>query len=128
MSQTGKSRFREQAINALLSESSIEDAALKAGISKRTLLRWLKEPDFREQYAKAKENLLKLATAILARNATKAAKTLEAIFTAQPTAHQGPRVMAARATLEVALGAWTLEQFEARLAALENQSTDDKTV
>jgi hypothetical protein len=51
LSQRGKSRFRELAINALLSESTIEDAAAKATISKRTLLRWLKEPEFREQYA-----------------------------------------------------------------------------
>jgi hypothetical protein len=128
VSQHGKSRFREAAIAALLSESSIGDAAIKSGVSKRTLLRWLKEPDFRRQYAEAKEQILKVATGILARNATKAAQTLEQIFAGEPAPHQGARTAAAIGTLRLALEAYALESFETRLYRLEHQSNDTETV
>lgn len=128
MSQTGKSRFRERAINALLSESSIEAAAAKAGLSKRTVLRWLKDSGFRADYAKAKGDQLRMATGILARNATKAAQTLEQIFAGEPAPHQGARTAAAIGTLRLALEAYALENFETRLYRLEHQSNDTEIV
>ena len=36
----------EQAIAALLSHRSVEEAARAVGISANTLLRWMKEPEF----------------------------------------------------------------------------------
>ena len=41
-------RKKEEAIAALLSSKSVEDAARAIGINANTLLRWLEVPEFRE--------------------------------------------------------------------------------
>lgn len=122
MAQKGKEREREKAITALLSSNTLEAAARKSGISKRTLLRWMEEPEFRGAYAKAKRNVLRSATAILTRDSGKAALTLTQVFTAKPTENQSARVSAAKATLRLALDAFTLEDLEERLRRLEAQN------
>jgi hypothetical protein len=48
------SRKMEDAIAALLTQRNIDDAARIAGISTRTLMRWLKLPEFDEAYRKAR--------------------------------------------------------------------------
>ena len=55
---SGKLRKQEQAVGALLSSPTIRAAAESCGITGRTLLTWLKQPAFQEQYAKAKRDLL----------------------------------------------------------------------
>jgi hypothetical protein len=124
MPQIGKEREREKAITALLSSNTIEAAAKRAGISKRTLLRWMEEAEFRDAYAKAKREVLRSATAILTRDSGKAAQTLTKIFTGKPTENQSARVSAARATLRLALDAYALEDLDERLRKLENRNDD----
>lgn len=118
--QEGKSRFREAAINALLSENTIEKAAEKAKVSKRTLLRWMQEPNFRADYARAKANVLKMASAILVRNSAKAALVLAEIFSSEKGGlHQSARVAAAIGNIRLAREAFELESLEERITALE---------
>ncbi len=47
-------RKQEEAIAALLSQRNIEDAARVAGVGVRTLLRWLKLPEFDAAYREAR--------------------------------------------------------------------------
>ena len=47
-------RQMEEAIAALLSSKSVEDAARAIGANANTLLRWLEVPEFREAYPKAR--------------------------------------------------------------------------
>jgi hypothetical protein len=47
-------RKKEEAIAALLSQPSIEQAARVAGIGPKTLLRWLKLPEFQAAYREAR--------------------------------------------------------------------------
>jgi hypothetical protein len=115
-------RQQERTINALLSSNTLEGAAKKAGISKRTLLRWMEEPEFRAAYRKAKGDVLRTASAILTRDSGKAALTLTKIFTGKPTENQSSRVSAARATLRLALDAFALEDLDERLRKLEGKS------
>ena len=117
-------RQMERTITALLSANTLEGAAKKATISKRTLLRWMEQPDFRDAYAKAKRQMLRTATAILTRDAGKAAVVLTKIFSGRPTENQAARVSAAKATLRLALDAFTLEDLEERLHKLESQNSD----
>ena len=117
-------RQRERTITALLSSNTLEGAARKAGISKRTLLRWMEQEDFRACYRKAKGDVLRTATAILTRNSGKAALTLTKIFSGKPTENQSARVSAARATLRLALEAFALEDLEERLRRLEKQTDE----
>ena len=46
-------RKKEQAIAALLTHRNMEDAAKAVGVSVKTLLRWMKEPDFIPEYRRA---------------------------------------------------------------------------
>jgi hypothetical protein len=52
-----KSRKREAAIAALLSESTIPEAAQKAGISYHTLKNWLAKEDFLHDYRQARSQV-----------------------------------------------------------------------
>jgi hypothetical protein len=119
-------RQQERTISALLSSNTLEAAARKAGISKRTLLRWMDLPEFRDAYRKAKGEVLRTATAILTRDSGKAALTLTKIFSGKPTENQSARVSAAKATLRLALDAFALEHFEERLLRLEAQGRVDE--
>jgi hypothetical protein len=122
MIRAGKTRLREAAINALLSADTIEKAANKAGISKRTLLRWMKKPEFRAQYAETKSEALKMASGILARNATKAALVLAEIFSLKKgRQNQAARVTAAMGCIRLAHESFELEDLEQRIRKLEQK-------
>jgi len=114
-------RQRERAVEALLSQPTIEKAAREVGIGERTLLRWLADPAFQEAYRKAKRELLGAATARLRAACGRAVEVLDAIANA-PDKPSGARVTAARAILELALRAHELEDLEQRLSRLEEQS------
>jgi hypothetical protein len=47
-------RKQEDAIAALLTQRNVEDAARTAGVGTRTLLRWLKTPEFDAAYRQAR--------------------------------------------------------------------------
>lgn len=122
MSGRDKNRFREQAINALMSETTIERAARKAQISKSTLLRWMKDPEFRRAYAEAKADCLRMASAILTRNSAKAAVVLAEIFKCKRGKfNQSSRVSAAIGTIRLSHEAFSLEVLEERISKLEAQ-------
>ena len=53
MTQTGQTRKQEQAIAALLTETTIEAAATVCGVSLRTLKRWLADDGFQREYRAA---------------------------------------------------------------------------
>ena len=47
----------ELAIAALLTHHTFDEAAAAVGVCKRTLMRWLREPDFRQQYLEARRQV-----------------------------------------------------------------------
>jgi hypothetical protein len=70
------SRKQEQAIAALLSESTVEKAAAKAGVGYRTLKLWLTQPDFMAAYRAARRVVMEEAIVVLQKLCTSAALTL----------------------------------------------------
>jgi hypothetical protein len=60
MAGHGDKRARKQAIliASLLSEPTQAEAARKAGVSVKTASRWLKDPDFQEEYRQARMGLV----------------------------------------------------------------------
>lgn len=114
-----KSRLREQAIQALLTTATIAEAAAQTGISERTLMRWMHEPEFRRQYGEARTTLLRAATNTLLTQANEAAKTL-ATVSQNGGAPPGVRVMAASRIIELARGNYQLEELERRLTEVES--------
>ena len=69
-------RKQEDAIAALLTQRNIEEAAKAAGIGARTLLRWLKLPEFQKAYREARRATFGQAIARLQQGTSAAATTL----------------------------------------------------
>ena len=69
-------RKKEEAVAALLVQRNLEDAAHAVGISPKTLLRWMKEPEFDTAYRAARRAAFGQATARLQQGTTAAATTL----------------------------------------------------
>jgi hypothetical protein len=69
-------RKQEEAIIALLTQRNIEEAAKSVGISGRTLLRWLRLPEFDAAYRKAKRDAYRQSIARLQQGSSAAATTL----------------------------------------------------
>jgi hypothetical protein len=122
MAEKNSERLREKAVSLLLSEKTIETAAKKCGVTRRTLHRWLRDPEFRAALMEAKAELLKTATRTLTRNSVKAADVLAKIFLSKPKPNQSANVSAAIGTLRLSLDAFALEDLEERLRRLENQN------
>jgi hypothetical protein len=115
----GKRGRREAAaIAALLTESTLDQAARAAGISAATLFRWLKEDAFRARYAEARRDAFGQAIARLQQASSAAVDALLAIA-GDAEAPAAARVSAASRILEHATKAIELEDVTKRLNELE---------
>ena len=117
-SATGKTRMREQAVAALLQGGTIGEAASKCGVTARTLLRWLSEPEFREEYSAAKNRLLESTINKLRSIGLDGVEALRRVAV-DKDAPAGAVVSAGRGILEVLLRAVEVQDFGARLTELE---------
>lgn len=114
---------QRRAISALMTSKSKEAAAAKAGVSPRSLSRWLTDPDFQVAVRLAQDEALERAFSHLVEQATAAVAVL-ADVAADTEATPAARVSAARALLENALRFAELNALAARVAALEEALTD----
>jgi hypothetical protein len=108
----------EQAIAALLSHRSVEDAAREVGITANTLLRWMKEPEFQAAYREARRRVFSHAIGRLQDAAGAAATTLLKIMV-DPNAPAATRLRAIEIVLEQAAKAGEGDDIEERVAKLE---------
>ena len=93
-------------------------AARAAGIGTRTLLRWLKLPEFLLAYRDARRAAFGQAIARLQQGASAAATTLLKTMV-DPATPASVRVRAAECVMNQATKAIEIEDIEARVAALE---------
>lgn len=109
---------QEEAIIALLSNRTVEDAARAVKITPRTLYRWLNEPCFAAAYRQACRTALGQSTARLQQISSAAVSVLARVMTdaATPAA---VKVRAADSVLHHAAKASEIEDLEARVAELE---------
>jgi hypothetical protein len=114
-------RKKEAAIEALLTQRNLEEAARVAGIGKETLRRWLKLEEFRMAYREARREVFSQSNARLQQACGAAVSTL---FKVMVDANSPPaaRVRAAEGILRGAKQAIEFEDIEARLTALERQA------
>jgi hypothetical protein len=117
-------RKKEEAIAALLSHQSIENAAKAAKIATNTLLRWLKEPEFDAAYREARRAAFGQSVARLQQASGAAVTTLLKVMV-DPNTPASTRVRAADSVLSHGAKALEIEDIEVRLAALE-ESADVK--
>jgi hypothetical protein len=119
-------RKQEDAIAALLSQRSIDEAARVAGIGARTLLRWLKLPEFEAAYREARRKAFSQSIARLQQGSTVAATTLLKVMLDAATP-ASTKVRAAESILTHSAKAIEIEDIEARVAALEEAATNAKS-
>ena len=118
-------RKQEEAIAALLTQSNVDQAAQSTGISTRTLLRWMKVPEFDAAYREARRKAFSQSIARLQHGATAAATTLLKMMV-DPGVPPSVKVRAAESVLAHGLKAIEVEDIEARVAELERAATTQK--
>jgi hypothetical protein len=111
-------RKREEAITALLTHRSVEDAARAAGIATVTLWRWLRLPEFQAAYRQARREAFSQSIARLQQASAVAVSTLLKVML-DANAPAAVRVRAASSVLDHAATAIEIDDMEGRLAALE---------
>jgi hypothetical protein len=111
-------RKKEAAIEALLTERNLEEAARKAGIGIQTLIRWLKLPEFQADYQEARRTVVSQTNARLQQASGAAASVLFKIMV-DGNAPDSARVRAADSVLDRANQAIDRDDIQVRLAALE---------
>jgi hypothetical protein len=111
-------RKQEDAIAALLTQRNIEEAAHSAGIGTRTLLRWLKVPEFQTAYRQARRDAFGQAVARLKQGTSAAATTLLKLLI-EPNTPASVRMRAADSIFHHATRAIEIEELEERLSNLE---------
>jgi hypothetical protein len=118
-------RKKEAAIEALLTQRNVEEAARVAGIGKQTLIRWLKLPEFQTDYREARRSAVSQTNARLQQASGAAASTLLKIMV-DVNAAASARVRAADSVLDRATQALESEDILVRLAALEQANRTSK--
>ncbi|MEO8052299.1 MAG: hypothetical protein ABI833_17960 [Acidobacteriota bacterium] len=118
-------RKKEEAIVALLSQRSVEEAARTCNTPVRTLYRWMLEPEFDAGYRAARRKAYGQAIARLQQGSTAAATTLLKVMV-DPNTPASTRVRSAESVLAQAAKAIEIEDVEARVAALERAAEATK--
>jgi len=111
-------RKQEEAIAALLTQRNIEEAARAAGVGTRTLIRWLKLPDFGKEYRKARREAVHQSVARM-QQATGAAASVVLKLMTDPNVPAAVKLRAAECVFDRAIKGVELEDIEARVAELE---------
>ncbi|MDP8988942.1 MAG: helix-turn-helix domain containing protein [Acidobacteriota bacterium] len=111
-------RKKEEAIAALLSHRSVDEAARAVGLTPNTLLRWLQMPEFRKEYRKARREAVHQSIARL-QQATGAAATIVLKLMTDPNVPAAVKLRAAECVFDRAFKGVELEDIEARVSELE---------
>lgn len=115
-------RKKDEAIVAILTQRSVDDAARSVGISTPTLLRWMKIPEFQDAYRAAKREAFAQSVGRLQQASAAAVSTLLKIMI-DPMAPTSSRVRAAVSVIEKTQKALELEDIEARVTRLEQDES-----
>jgi hypothetical protein len=118
-------RKQEEAIAALLTQRTVEEAAGAAGIGTATLLRWQKQPEFQKAYREARRAAFGQAVARLQQASSAAVSTLLKVMV-DVAAPASTRVRAADSVLGHSVRAIEIEDIEARVSELERAAEPNK--
>jgi hypothetical protein len=119
MPQRGRRNADDVLLMALACGATWEVAAQKAGVSKPTVQRRMKDPEFRRRLQEFKADMVKRASAGLTAASAEAIKTLVSLLA--PSMPHGARLGAARTILETGIRMREVVDTEERLTTLEAQ-------
>ena len=117
-------RKREEAVIALLTHRTLEDAARSIDVNTQTLFRWTKIPEFQEALRDARRAAYGQAMARLQQGSGAAASVLLKVMV-DPNTPASTRVRAADSVLNHTAKAIEIEDIQVRLALLEAASSSD---
>src|SRR5436305_1441339 len=109
--------YQEQAILALLQGANHQEAAAAAGVTARTLRRWLQDPVFLGMLRRARAAQWTESTSLLQAATREAVETLQRVMRCRD--HPSAQVAACRILLDRAIKAVELDDLAGRLAELE---------
>jgi hypothetical protein len=118
-------RKKGEAIAALLSRGTTEEAARVVGIGTTKLLRWLEVPEFDAAYREERRAAFSQSVARLQQASSAAVSTLLKVMV-DPNTPASSKVRAADCVLDHAAKAIELEDIEARVAELERATSASK--
>jgi len=110
-------RLREQAIAALLEGGSVAGAAKRIGVDESTLREWQKNPEFADAYRAARREVVIRATDKLACSFDQAVESLTGIMNGSQ--NDAARIAAAKTVISLTLHSLEVDDFDQRLARLE---------
>jgi hypothetical protein len=116
-------RKQEEVIAALLTQRNMEEAARTAGVAVRTLIRWMKIPEFQKAYREARRAAFSQSIARLQQGTSAAATTLIKLLL-DPNTPASVRARVADSIFNHAAKAIEIEDIEARVSALEAGTVD----
>ncbi len=116
-------RKKDEVIAALLSHRSVEDAARAVGLDPNTLLRWLRLPEFKAEYRKARREAVGQTTARL-QQATGAAGAIVLKLMTDVNVPASVRLRAAECVLDRAIQSLEMDDMEDRIADLERAAEE----
>src|SRR5271155_5674351 len=111
-------RKKEQAIAALLTQKSVEEAARAIDLNPNTLLRWLELPEFQRDYLKARREGVYQSVARIQQATGAAAITILKLMT-DPNVPAAVRLRAAECVFDHSIKGIELLDTETRLSELE---------
>jgi hypothetical protein len=112
-------RGQEKALMGLMQQPTLGLAASQAGVSERTLSRWINQDDsFKSAYLQLRREVVSNAVLQLTKATNTAVNVTIALMT-DPETPASVRLGAAKSILELALQTVRIEELEARLAVLE---------
>jgi hypothetical protein len=117
--EPGLTRKQETAIAALLSHSTMKEAATAAKVGESTLWRWLQEDDFHAAYMTARRETVKQAIAQLQNTTSEAVAVLKEVMS-NKNANDFARISAAKAIIEYSIKAVEIEDLAQRVEDLES--------
>lgn len=109
---------KTRALNALIEENTIKDAAQAIGIGETTIFRYLQDEDFQKAYRSAKRRIVEHTITRLQNATTEAVDTLLSIMK-DNNIPASPRVTAARTIINTAIKAVEIEDMLVRLEEIE---------
>jgi hypothetical protein len=119
MPQRGRRNADDMLILALACGATLENAAVQAGVSKSTVRRRAKDPEFVAKVQALRADMVQRTSGALTAAGTESVRTL--LDLQKTTAPPPVRLGAAKAVLEIGMKVRETAELEQRLAALEEQ-------
>jgi hypothetical protein len=116
----------DEAVLALLTHRSMEEAAKSVDIDVSTLFRWMKVPEFEAAYREARRAAFRQSVARLQQASSTAVTALLKVLV-DPATPASSRVRAADVILDHSAKAIELEDIEARVAQLERAAEENES-